>query len=38
MKRVAEVANRIISVILGEDTTLAEEFVRKVRQSPFEIR
>jgi hypothetical protein len=38
MKRFAEVANRIISAILGEDTTLAEDFVRKVHQSHFEIR
>ena len=38
MKRIAEVANRIISVILGEDTTISEDFVRKVWHNHFEIR
>ena len=38
MKKVAEVANRIISVILGEHTTLAEDFVRKVWQSHLDVR
>jgi hypothetical protein len=38
MKKVAEVADRIISVILGENTTLSEEFVRKIWRSHFDIR
>jgi hypothetical protein len=38
MKRVAELANRIVSVILGEDTPPAEDFVRKVWHDPFGAR
>ena len=36
MKKFAEVADRIISVILGEDTPPASDFVRQVRHSPFD--
>jgi hypothetical protein len=38
MKRVAEVASKLINVILGEDTPPAADFVRSVRKSPWATR
>ena len=38
MKRVAEVASKIINVILGEDTPPVADFVRIVRKTPFATR
>lgn len=38
MKKVAEMASKIIDVILGEDTPPAADFVRIVWKSPFAAR
>ena len=35
MKKITEVANGIINLILGEDTPHAVDFVRQIRNSPF---
>ena len=38
MKKIAEVASKLIDVILGGDTPLAADFVRVNRKSPFATR
>ena len=38
MKKIVEVASKLINVILGEDTPPAADFVRVVRKSPFATR
>jgi hypothetical protein len=35
MKKITEVANGIINLILGEDTPHAVDFVRQIRKSPL---
>jgi hypothetical protein len=37
MKKITEVANGIINLILGDDTPPAADFVRQIRNSPLAI-
>jgi len=38
MKKVADVAKRIVNLLLGEDVSLPEDHVRSVRNTPFATR
>ena len=38
MKKIAEVASKLIDLILGEDAPTAADFVRVVRNTPFATR